>query len=100
MRGEFVRNHVHEPVLDVGIEPAGRAESLQPDLDACDGDEHATLRARIDLRMFGQGCGDSRPGDVSHLGELVQAVRTGIEVVVLELIGSRITARGVVDFIE
>jgi hypothetical protein len=36
------------------------------------------------IRMPGQGFGNSRPGDVAQFGELVKAVRTGIEVVVLE----------------
>jgi len=50
--------------------------------------------------MLGQGLRDCGTRDVSHLGEVVKSVRTGIEIVVLQLIGGRMSACGVVDFIE
>jgi hypothetical protein len=50
--------------------------------------------------MTGQGFGDCSPGNVSQLSELVQSVRTGIDIIVLKLIGGRMSARGIVDLIE
>ena len=45
--------------------------------------------------MFDQGVGDRGPGDVTQFGEPVKAVRTGIDLVVLELIGGRMSVSGV-----
>ena len=37
--------------------------------------------------MLSQGFGNGSAGNVSHLGEVMQPVRTGIDIVVLKLIG-------------
>jgi len=50
--------------------------------------------------MYCQSFGDPLPGNASRLGKLVQAVRTRIDVVELELIGRRVLAGVVVDPIE
>src|SRR5215467_6708939 len=50
--------------------------------------------------MLGQGFSDRGPGNVAQLGELVKPIGTGIEIVVLELVGGRMSSRGIVDSVE
>src|SRR4029453_18119484 len=54
----------------------------------------------VNLRTLCQGFGNPASRDVSHLRELMKPVRTGIEIIVLELIGGRMRACGIVNFIK
>ena len=60
----------------------------------------AAFGVRVNLRTLGQRVGDARAGDVAQFRQRVQPVRTRIEVVVLELIGRRMTTRRIIDLVE
>src|SRR4029453_10553058 len=60
----------------------------------------AVIGICVNLRTLSQGFGNPASSDVSHLSELMKPDRTGIEIIVLELIGGRMPARGIVNFIK
>jgi hypothetical protein len=59
-------------------------------------DREATPCAGVNLRMAGQRIGDPGSSYIAELGESVQCLRARIDVVVLQLIRTRMSTRGVV----